>query len=169
MFEITQKGIPELNRKMRQFERAVQRPDHSYSIKRMGREWNRNYRGEGSAVGGWAELSPYTQRIRKQRGFRGKHPILVQTGRLRDLTITALINANRPFRANRKGISVAVAYNGLVATLNASGEKAQNQTGGKNTVGITPARPFWYADGAVTDAATAGLDQWVRKMLRDYR
>jgi len=167
--DIKVKGAIELRAKMMRFQKQVQRPDHSYSIRQMARIWNTSYRAEGSSVGGWPELSPYTQRKRKERGFKAKHPILVQTGRMRELTITTLMKSNRPFRANRKGISVSSVYTGLVAVLNASGEKASNQTGGKNTFGTTPARPFWFVDSSVSGAAAKGLEQWVTKMLRVYK
>lgn len=48
-----------------------------------------NFSAEGSAEGPWRPLRPFTIAERRRKGFPGAHPILVQTGRMRDSFVRA--------------------------------------------------------------------------------
>ena len=174
MLSIDITGLAPLQGRMRSFHQKIQEPDHSWSIRQMAKVWERNFTAEGAAVGGWAELRPYTQEVRIERGYNPEHPILVQTGDLRRIVITSLQNARGPRSVSGRGIAMTSVYHGLQATLNASGAKAENQYGGKATLdgkprARIPARPFWFVNDEVTTAAAHGLQKWVTKMLGDYQ
>lgn len=59
----------------------------SGEVRKVGDAIRQGYQGvfssEGGASGPWRQLAPLTVILRAQRGFGGRHPILVQTGRLR--------------------------------------------------------------------------------------
>lgn len=175
MLEFDIDNLTPVMRRMADFERDIQHPDLTYSVRQMARVWDQNFTSEGSMVGGWAELSPYTQKVREERGYNGQHPILQQGGSLRKTVITSLLGQRTGRTIRSKGIAMTSVYHGLRAVLNASGEKAQNQTGGKadkingKRGRNIPARPFWFVDANVTSAATDGLQRWVTKLLGDYR
>ncbi len=167
-------GLTHVQKRMVKLEKAIQRPDHSFSVRLMAQVWLQSYVAEGSAVGGWPELSEYTQKVRQERGYGPDHPILKQTGSLEQTTIRTLLNARSAQNVNGQGISLKSNYNGLTASLIASGAKAANQKGGKSHIdGVRsrpiPARPFWFVNPTVTGAAATGLQRWVTKMLVDYR
>ncbi len=177
MIDYKVEGLQQVRRKIDAIHSDIQKPDLTFGVRAMARVWDQSFRAEGSAVGGWQELSQYTQKKRAERGYNPEHPILQQTGRLYATTIKTLVNARGARTARADGIAMTSIYHGLTATLNASGAKADNQTGGKSDVKDrrgrsgrpVPARPFWFVNADVSSAAAAGIDRWVARMLREYR
>lgn len=176
-FNLKTSGLAQVQKKMLGLERDLGHPDLSYGVRAMARVWQQNFTSEGSMVGGWRDLSVYTQKKREERGFQPDHPILKQTGALERTTIRSLTDARGARQSRGEGISMASIYSTLSVALRASGAKAENQTGGRSDIkgrrtksrSRIPARPFWFVNPEVSTAATRGIERWVQKMLRDYR
>lgn len=168
----TATGLVELQKRMKGLHADIQKPDLSYSVRGMARVWEANFQSEGAAVGGWEDLSEFTNKKRIERGYPPEHPILEQTGALRKTVITALLASRQGRSVSSPGINMTSVYHGLRATLTATGEKAQNQTGGKGSTKRSspiPARPFWFVDANVQNAAAEGLQRSITKILKAYQ
>lgn len=175
--EIDVVGLDRLVTKMQKFEKDIQNPDLSFGVRGMAKVWNDNFASEGGSVGGWRPLSAYTQKKREERGYNPQHPILVQSGALRRAVITTLMGARTARSVRADGIAMTSVYHGLSAVLNASGPKAENQTGARSDIkgqktgtrSRIPKRPFWYVDAQVEAGAADGIQRWVTKMLGEYK
>ncbi len=72
---ITVTGMNEELARIAKMKQIISEPDLDAGVKRVATIWDRNFISEGQDVGGWRQLSPMTQRTRRQRGYPGKHPI----------------------------------------------------------------------------------------------
>ena len=144
---------------------AIHAPDIDNGVKKVATVWDKNYIQEGSKVGGWRQLSPMTQRVRRQRGYSPRHPILQQSGAMRRAVITALRYG--PKSAAGPGIRQNYFKARLRAQVTASGKKAENQyrVRGRGRR-ATPARPYWFVNGEVEQAFADGIEQALRRKLR---
>ena len=151
-----------------------------YATHSMADVFARNYDGEGSEVGGWAELSEYTNRIREWQGFDPDHPVLVRSGALRAMAVeffqTAMAGqtatAGDDFPAKtwsdqvvRGHLDIQDSGNGQTAVLSLGGSyKLLNQFGHANAFGYedNPARPYWFITSASTTAARDGVIKWLQ-------
>lgn len=153
-------------------------------VKYLGRAIDRNFKAEGtpSMGGSWRELSEMTQDIRRQRGYNPKHPILQQSGQLRDVSAGTLlawgVGTGRAAAAGT-GIKMAAWTGQLAFTAKVSGAKVANQYGGQTeytyypdrpgqrggSSSDLPARPFF----GLTQAGTLqARDAIIRKIMTDW-
>lgn len=153
-------------------------------VKYLGQAIDRNFRNEGtpSFGGQWDNLSLYTQLIRSERGYPPAHPILVQSGTLRDVTAGTLsswgVGTGRA-TVSGQGIRMAAWTGQLSFTAKISGPKVENQYGGTmsrsglparstfddNNPGYLPARPFF---GLTHVAAIQAREAIVKKIMSDW-
>jgi hypothetical protein len=126
-------------------------------------------------------LSVMTQDLRAERGYGRSHPILVQTGEMKDATAGTLsawsIGTGRAL-ASGTGIRMSAWTGQLQFTARASGPKMKNQIGGQteftyypegNQKGGSssdlPARPFF----GLTQAGTIqARDAITNKIMTDW-
>lgn len=156
------------------------------AVKYIGRDIDRKFRTEGSSesTGKWQNLSPLTQDVREFRGYPRAHPILQQSGALRNLAAGKLVSwgiGTRSF-AGGDGDGTRMTAWTSQSTFNAkiSGPKVVNHFGGANeeaffssrigvrNPGKIPARPFFgFGYAATLQARDAiiekGLLDWARK------
>jgi len=121
--------------------------------------WAENFAGERSGDGqSWAALRPFTVREREARGYPGAHPILVQSGHMRN----SLLNAGAPdsyedLQANGGGWTLTVGTTDSKALKHEQGE------------GRIPARPFIalssQAEQRVEDSIAALVAQIEARIL----
>lgn len=90
-----------------------------------------NFSAEGSAAGPWRPLRPFTIAERRRKGFPGAHPILVQTGRMRD----SFVRAGAPNHVDR----FTAAADGWALEVGSASELARKHEFGEENV---PARPI---------------------------
>jgi len=139
-----------------------------------------NFEGEGSLVGGWDDLSEYTQRIREWQGFDPEKPILFRYGSLRKIAVdffesarmgeVASHGADFPARTWSDqqvtgSLTMHQGNSGSTATLQIQGSyKILNQFGHGNAFGYSdnPARPYWFVNPATGQAARDAIIQWVK-------
>jgi len=165
---VSVKGMPQALDHIRRVRKAIEdsKDDLAFAaLNRAAELFEQNFMSEGGAVGGWADLADSTVREREALGFGGEHPILVRYGDLRNITTTSLKAAGRSgtFSATDNGgktITVTLKANRGVLNVSALGEKAINQEAGDDR----PARPYWFVDGNVQQAAREGV---VRKLAAD--
>lgn len=129
--------------------------------------FEKNFDTEGGSVGGWADLADRTIAERESKGFGGAHPILVRYGDLREVTATslrALQHSGTVQRADSDGKTIGVTVTGKRGVLNvtAFGDKAVNQEPGDDR----PARPYWWVDSHVENAARKAVVEHIEKKLR---
>lgn len=126
-----------------------------------------NFDTEGGSVGGWADLAERTVSDRISKGFGGEHPILIRYGDLRQVTATslkALQHSGTVERSDSDGKTIGVKVSGRNGVLNvtAFGDKSVNQEPGQDG---RPARPYWWVDSHVTQAARKAVIEEMRKKL----
>lgn len=166
MIRVTAEGLDRVIAKYERLERSLRKPEMKESVRGVARVWERSFSGEGSMVGGWLPLSQMTQDLRRKRGFPPRHPILVQTGNLRAIAIRGLTRVVGPTAMSGSGVAVRFSQNNSGATLTARGTKVSNQYRTKIGRFRSPARPFWFVNQAVADAAAEGLNKWLIAELR---
>lgn len=163
---VTEKGFKEAMRRFGDRRQIIKNPDMAFPVRGVARVWDRNFLGEGSAVGGWKPLSPWTQRVRRSRGYGPEHPILRQTGTLHRVAIRSLMDARLSKSSTGSGATMSLSMPGRGrAIMRISGEKVNNQRGRKRL----PARPFWFVNGEVVAEATRSLDRWYKRELGQVR
>lgn len=124
--------------------------------------WDDNFRSEGGSVGGWADLAERTILERIGKGFGGEHPILIRYGDLQQVTTTSLMAVRGSATFSRtdgdgKRATVQVTSRGGTVNVMADGEKALNQ----NPTKYAPARPYWFVNSQVQQAARDAAVQQV--------
>lgn len=164
-FKVTFKGIDATQKRTAKIERVLQRPDLNPAVRAMAGVWQSNFDGEGNAVGGWRQLTDMTNRVRAQRGYPEEHPILVQSGALKRAAVTSLLNVNGPRLITGKGVMMSWQPAGLRGTLQISGPKVDNQFRIRTRTMGQPARPFWFVNREVEQAATDAIGRWVEKEI----
>jgi hypothetical protein len=165
---VSEKGFANVMRRLGDKRQIIKDPDMAFPVRGVARVWDRNVRSEGSQVGGWAELSPYTQRMRKARGYGPAHPILRQTGTLHRVAVRSLMDARGPKGSTGSGAVMSLSMPGRGrAVMRISGEKVRNHFG--HRAKRIPARRFWFVNGAVTAEATKSLQRWYDRELRQVR
>jgi len=141
-------------------------------IRRFGSATVQNFRQEMWPGHGqdWAKLTVYTQEERSDRGYEPEHPILQQSGQLKNLATTPFTNWRFGQKSIRTKTAVApygeetalvVAASIVKTTFTAtiSGERVKNQMAyhtsrrDGTSVGVPP-RPFW---GLTSDILQEGL------------
>lgn len=153
-------------------------------VKFLGRAIDRNFKAEGtpSMGGSWRELSAMTQDVRRSRGYNPRHPILQQSGQLRDVTAGTLsswgVGTGRATAAG-KGIRMTAWTGQLAFTAKISGPKVANHYGGQTEFSYypdrpgqrggrssdLPARPFF---GLTQAAALQARDAITSKIMTDW-
>lgn len=166
------------------FDSTVKNPHiMDVGVKHLGIAIDRQFQQEGTATmgGRWQQLSAMTQKLRAERGFPPSHPILQQTGELRDVTAGTLrgwkIGTGQAF-VSGKGIRMAAWTGQLSFTAKASGAKMQNHFGGKTESSYfpdydqrggdysdLPARPFFGLTQAGTIQAAQAMTD---KVMTDW-
>lgn len=165
LVQINYTGFERVIRKLAHIHRTVNNPDTDEMVKGAASIWDANFRGEGSAVGGWIALSPMTRRVRAERGYDPEHPILVQTGTLQRVAISSLL-AGSPGNSFGKGVSRSYIRRQMGAELRVSGAKVDNQFRIRQKgVMNQPPRPFWFVNAQVEAAVRDGLWRWLAKEL----
>jgi hypothetical protein len=166
MIEVTEKNFAKAMRRFGDQRQIIKNPDMSPPTRGVARVWNRNFQGEGIAVGVWPQLSPYTQRMRRARGYGPQSPILKQTGALYRAAVSSLMDARGPKNSTGKGVAMNLSMPDRGrAVMRISGEKVRNHYGHKAK--NIPARPFWFVNGAVVAEATKALERWYQQELRE--
>lgn len=108
---------------------------------------------EGNADGAWRALAPATVRMRQERGYGGAHPILRQTGGLRDTwTQRGAQGHVEEFSNTAQGWRLSVG---------ASGEKAEKMEFGEGRV---PARPVQPISDAAEQRIVSVIDYFVNQV-----
>src|SRR5574339_1158141 len=103
---VTEKGFDKTYTRFRDFRQIVQNPDMSWPVRGAARVWDRNFKSEGGAVGGWKPLSEWTQRVRRSRGYGAEHPILRQSGTLHRVAVRSLVDARMPKSSSGSGAKI---------------------------------------------------------------
>lgn len=161
LIKVTSSGLRPLTAKVERVRAAVNQPNINKMVQGMAGIWQSNFDSEGGIVGGWRPLTKMTQDVRQQRGYPREHPILVQSGALRRAAADGLVNVNGPRVLTYKGVMMSYHPSQFGATLRISGQKVDNQFRNRNSEFSSPARPFWFTDHGVDDAAVAALHQWI--------
>lgn len=184
---VDKKEFMALTRWLGKFEETAKNPEvMDKGIKFLGQAIDRNFQQEGtpSMGGGWRPLSKMTQEVRASRGYNPKHPILQQSGELRDVTAGTLkswtIGTSRVATGSRAARMVA-STRPLQFHAKVSGAKVENQYGGQTEYTFypelpgqggsrsdLPARPFFgLTQAGVIQARDAIIDKimsdWARK------
>lgn len=142
----------------------LRKPDPTRSVKRVAEMWAHNFQGEGSMIGGWAQLAQSTIEQRERQGFGGTHPILIRYGSLYAMSTLWFMNA-KPGTATAwsQGSGRAVPTTASLditdgtATLGLSGPKTVHQKGNWTT----PKRQYWFTDRNIVMAARLGVLEWI--------
>lgn len=162
---VTEKGFDRTLKRIRDQQQILKDPDMSWPVRGAARVWDRNFRGEGSMVGGWKPLSPMTQRVRAARGYNPEHPILRQSGTLHRVAIRSLMDARSGKSSTGDGASMRFQTTGKGrALLTVSGAKVQNQFGSQAL--RLPRRRFWFVNGIVVDEAAKSLQKWYDREIQ---
>lgn len=140
-------GLDETLRRIDALQRIIQEPDIDEAVRAMATIWEANFAAEGSMVGGWRDLAMATNRLREQRGYPPAHPILVQSGTLKNVAIDALRDG--PHGASGEGVSLSYSRAPRNARLTLSGPKVSNQFRMRDASSDQPARPFWIVNDEV--------------------
>jgi len=163
LITVTEKGFEATLRKLRDRRQIIRDPDMAWPVRGVARVWDRNFKGEGHRVGGWLPLRPWTNRVRRQKGFPEEHPILIQTGTLHRVAVRSLIDARTGKSSSGPGVTMNFRTpKRAQAHLKLVGEKVKNQYGSR---GRLPARRFWYVDNEVISEATKSLQKWYDREL----
>lgn len=165
IIDVNFKGIDKVIDRATKIKQAVQHPNIHKMVQGMAGVWQSNFDSEGGAVGGWRPLTEMTQRVRMQRGYPPQHPILVQSGALKRAAVTGLTNVNGPRVLTYKDVMMSYVPHDLGATLTISGAKVDNQFRIRTADFSQPARPFWFVNGEVEDAALGALHEWISREL----
>lgn len=137
--------------------------------------WKVNFDGEGSLVGGWRQLTPMTQKLRQSRGFNPEHPILEQTGGLRQAAVEALSRTtSESLTVNADGAHMTYTSGKNRFQLTISGRKVanqfRNQSRRKGSARFSsPPRRFWFVDPNVVKAAQNALIKGMMQEIRERR
>lgn len=153
-------------------------------VKYLGRAIDHQFRSEGTPTmgGKWQQLSAMTNKLRSERGYPPAHPILQQSGELRDTTAGTLMAWNLGTgraAVSGEGIRMAAWTGQLAFTAKASGMKMANHFGGKTESSYfpdydqrggeysdLPARPFF----GLTQAGTIqARDAITNKVMTDWK
>lgn len=142
----------------------LQKPDPKRAVKRVAEMWAHNFKGEGSMVGGWAQLAQSTIEERERQGFGGTHPILIRYGSLYAMSTLWFMDA-RPGIATswsmNRGRPVATTASLDItdgtATLGLAGPKTVHQKGNWTP----PKRQYWFTDRNIVLAARLGVLEWI--------
>jgi len=165
IIEVKVTGLTQEINRITKVRDAVFNPDIDNGVRKVATVWDRNFITEGSQVGGWRQLAPMTQRVRRERGYGPKHPILKQSGALRRAVAGELRYG--PRSAAGPGIQQTYFKARLRAVVTARGKKAENQyrvrRRGRRS---TPARPFWFVNAEVEQAFATGIEQALQRKLR---
>lgn len=161
---VTIVGLDEEIRRISKVQQILSYPDIDAGVKKVATIWDQNFMSEGRDVGRWRPLSPMTQRVRRERGYSPRHPILQQSGALRRVVVKAL-RYGTPASATGPGIRMDYRKTRFTATVTARGKKAENQYRQRNGRTRTPARPFYYVDSAVEAAFASGIEEKLRSAL----
>lgn len=161
---IKARGFDEVLKRLRDQRQIIRDPDMSWPVRGVARVWDRNFRGEGNRVGGWVPLRPYTNAVRRRKGFPEEHPILIQTGTLHRVAVRSLIDARGTKSSSGSGVSMTFRTPDKArAHLKLVGEKVKNQSGDRRV--RLPSRRFWYVDNEVVSEATKSLQKWYDREL----
>lgn len=167
------------------FDEVASQPEvMDVGVKHLGREIRRIFENEGN-TSNWQGLSIVTKEIRESRGYGRAHPIMVQSGALKDLTagsMTAWGIGTGRFTGNDGEGTRMSAWTGQKAfTAKISGPKVVNHYGGINeesrygsradnpqNPGRIPARPFFMltrygVDMAELDIISKIMTDWARR------
>ena len=150
-------------------------------VKHVGIAMMSNFASEGSKAGHpWSQLSQFTQRVRRRRGYDPKHPILVQSGGLRDITAFTLatwhVGQGAASKADGDGTIMSASAAPLKFHAKVSGPKVANHWGGtvrnprrKPESGYEelrlPKRPFF---GITDDAANKAFEAIMDRMMINW-
>lgn len=145
--KVNQRDLQNLYKWLGKFEEVAKKPEvMDKAVKHIGKSIDKQFRSEGTGeMGGkWAPLSKMTQELRQSRGYNPRHPILQQSGALRDVAAGTLLAWNvGTGRAITSGENIRMtAWTGQLAfTAKISGAKVQNQYGGPTEFSFYPERP----------------------------
>jgi hypothetical protein len=172
-------------KRLQDLEKNLVDVDMSEAVQGAGKVWKANFENEGRDVGGWRELSEFTQNLREWRGYDASHPIMQQSGALyRAVAWPATFKGDSgnittpptPMGGGGPTTASIEKYKSRVGTkaeLTISGDKVSNHYGGENIgVGWTgshgyrlPRRPFWYVDDRVEQAVKEAVMEQIGKEL----
>lgn len=131
------------------------------------REWEKNFRTGGAAVGGWAQLAEATKQNRARQGMP-QGPVLIKYGALKAVVSEGFMEARGPGTWSKTDPYSPHTTRGRLtiskglAKLTASGWKVANQYGHPNHSGkAIPPRPFWFVDRTVMAASKSAVEKWI--------
>jgi hypothetical protein len=183
----TVRGLTPFKNRMKAYNRKISRaytPGLIKAANKIGEVWKTNYEAEGGNYKKWPDLSEVTQAIRAEQNFDPQHPILVRSGAMKRVVTDRVIEAKQQGSWTqtdnyvKKPTTLKISGgNGRPLTLQAFGWKVSNQDGftsraptkrSRNAVSRikVPARPFWFVDNAVNDAAMRGFEEWLSEETR---
>jgi hypothetical protein len=152
-------------------------PDMSPMVRGAAGIWQHNFTTEGRrGAGHWSRLRPYTRQVREKRGYRPDHPILVQSGGLRRAAVDYPAEFRGKTMSRTTGrtpgggggpttINIRTLKGRVV--LNISGDKVANQHGEiLDYTRNVPARPFWFVNSAVRQAAAGTFADQITKEFK---
>lgn len=117
-----------------------------------------NFSAEGSAAGPWRPLRPFTIAERRRKGFPGAHPILVQTGRMRD----SFVRAGAPNHVDR----FTAGLEGWSLEVGSASELARKHEFGEEKVPARPITPLTdQAQRRISDVLDYVIAQMERQAL----
>lgn len=134
----------------------------SAGVKPLGIDMQNVFATEGH--GRWQQLTATTMSVRTQRGYPPAHPILVQSGTLKNVTANTLANWRlgvTNMSAAGPGVAMAGSVTPLSFTARVSGDKVENHFGANlgypRVQGAIPPRPFFGFTEAGLEAATKAI------------
>jgi hypothetical protein len=164
------KEIADIERKLDKPTEGLESATHN-----VAKVFKHNYDFQGADVGGWDELADYTLNIREWQGVPAG-PILFRYGALREISTeffekakagsTETAGGSYPFKTwSEQAVTGQLTINDKTATLKLSGGyKLLNQWGHPNwgPMSDVPARPFWFVNETVINAAREGVEEWIK-------
>lgn len=171
MITITATGIREVIANLRKLQDGLEHPKEGLlrSTHAVAGVFAKNYDEQGSAVGGWADLSEQTLAMREWQGF-DPGPIMYRYGALRDMAVAFFQRSTGG--SESKGDSYS--DNVTTATLDIEDNKAALSLGGSykvlnqfgypntNGSGENPARPFWFINSDTIVAGRDAMEDWIK-------
>lgn len=179
-------GFDKIIKNLTSLDAQIQKPDVPSLVRGAADVWEENYSGEGFAVRGWRRLSEFTQAIREWRGYREAHPIMEQSGGLKQAAVEypkgfkgkTMHRTTAPTpMSDGSPTTITIRTTSNRAILKISGSKVQNQLGGtvkgtgwaKTYDHRLPARRFWFVNADVRDRMRKSVMESLKSELDIFK